>query len=67
MSLTLLDQLPTHEPPLIGRICPRCGGQIVPLHPRDFAICLQCGHDPPQRRPLPYVRNQRGPRGAAKD
>lgn len=40
----VIEKLPLHTHPLVGRICPRCGGQIVCFHAGDFDVtCLQCG------------------------
>jgi hypothetical protein len=52
----MLDKLAVHHRPRVGRVCPRCSGEVVQSHPRDRdPACLQCGFEPIVRPPQTYV------------
>ena len=52
--LVNLEELPRHGSHC-GKRCPRCQGQVLRTHPGGDATCLQCGFEPIQWPPAPYV------------
>lgn len=45
-TIPYLTDLPMHQAPRIGRVCPRCHGSVVTFYPDEAPQCLACGFIP---------------------